>query len=115
MGPTTLWPAAVVVVAAATEAALGAPITADVVGYLRSFGYLPAEGASAMISEEQAKSAISNLQFFAGLRPTGEVDEATKALLAAPRCGVHDVSAAEYRNKRSIQNPSRHWRHRRKR
>jgi hypothetical protein len=92
--------------------AVAAPVTADVVAYLRTFGYLPAEGhADSMLSEEQARAAVSNLQFFAGLSPTGQVDEATLQLLASPRCGVPDVTAADYRNKREATD----WRHRRKR
>lgn len=71
--------------------------------YLAQFGYLPQSNleTGAMRSEKQLRDAISNLQFFAGLNVTGYVDDNTAQLLSRPRCGVPDVSHANYRNRRS--------------
>ena len=67
------------------------------------FGYLPqSEGTEAMLTEGQVRDAVRNLQFFAGLNVTGEVDEGTVEMMVKPRCGVPDVSHGGYRNKRSL-------------
>ena len=44
-----------------------------------------------MRSEQQFRDAVKNLQFFAGINVTGEVDTDTKELIKKPRCGVSDV------------------------
>ena len=51
---------------------------------------------------QQLTDAIRNLQGFAGIRMTGEIDEKTKELIHKKRCGVQDVSLG-FRNKRSTR------------
>ncbi len=79
-----------------------APLSSELVSYLSRFGYLPRsehlEGA--LMTEEQVRDALRNLQFFAGLESTGRLDGATAALLLRPRCGVPDVAHEGYRNRR---------------
>lgn len=53
-------------------------------------------------SIEQLEDAVRNLQGFAGLELTGQVDPRTRELLVAPRCGVPDV-ALGYRNRRAVR------------
>ena len=62
--------------------------------YLTNFGYLPQSSleTGAMRSEQQFRDAVKNLQFFAGINVTGEVDTDTKELIKKPRCGVSDVT-----------------------
>ncbi len=79
-----------------------ATISSELVSYLSRFGYLPSsehlEGA--LMTEQQVRDALRNLQFFAGLESTGRLDARTAELLARPRCGVPDVAHEGYRNKR---------------
>ena len=62
--------------------------------YLTKFGYLPQSNleTGAMRTEQHMRDAVKNLQFFAGINVTGEVDQTTVDLMMAPRCGVPDVS-----------------------
>ena len=62
--------------------------------YLTNFGYLPQSSleTGAMRTEQQFRDAVKNLQFFAGINVTGEVDTDTKELIEKPRCGVSDVT-----------------------
>ncbi|KAG5310908.1 D2MP protein, partial [Acromyrmex insinuator] len=88
----------VVVVAFLTVLASGAPgssiIYADdkVQNYLMKFGYLPQTDLETgnLRMEGQLRDAIKNLQKFGGIPVTGEIDEATKKLIKARRCGVAD-------------------------
>ena len=70
---------------------------ADIVSYLGRYGYvsLNSDGSSPQLSQEELRLAVRRLQEFAGLEPTGEVDEATDELLSLPRCGVKDVHGDE--------------------
>ncbi|GAB1861325.1 Matrix metalloproteinase-2-like [Camponotus japonicus] len=60
--------------------------------YLMRFGYLPQTDFETgnLRTEDQLKDAIRNLQKFGGIPVTGEIDEATKGLMTAKRCGLPD-------------------------
>ncbi|XP_011164510.2 matrix metalloproteinase-2 isoform X2 [Solenopsis invicta] len=56
------------------------------------FGYLPQSDFETgnLRTEDQLRDAIKNLQKFGGIPATGEIDEATKKLMRARRCGLPD-------------------------
>jgi len=57
------------------------------------FGYLPKSDLDSgnLRSEEQLRAAISTMQRFANLPPTGIIDNTTLALMRKKRCGVPDL------------------------
>lgn len=67
-----------------------------------NFGYLPKSDLETgnLRTEESLREAIKDLQRFAGLEATGEVDGPTKRLLQTPRCGVEDRPDPMYTNTR---------------
>merc|ERR1711874_697140 len=77
-------------------------INKEIEDYLTRFGYLPQSDleTGALRTMKQLKDAIRNLQGFAGINMTGEIDRETRDLLHRARCGVQDVSRG-FRNKRS--------------
>ena len=79
-------------------------INKEIEDYLTRFGYLPQSDleTGALRTMQQLTDAIRNLQGFAGINMTGEIDEQTKKLMKQKRCGVQDVSLG-FRNKRSIR------------
>lgn len=60
--------------------------------YLMQFGYLPQSDIETgnLRTEESVRDAVRELQRFGGLPETGNIDAATRKLLATPRCGVPD-------------------------
>ncbi len=61
--------------------------------YLVKYGYFEKDAdkdASVSLPPKMVEKAIKQLQKFAGLSETGEIDEATLELIAEPRCGVND-------------------------
>ena len=79
-------------------------INKDIEDYLTRFGYLPQSDieTGALRTIQQLKDAVRNLQGFAGLNMTGDIDEDTRRLIRKKRCGVQDVSLG-FRNKRAIR------------
>ena len=73
--------------------------------YLTKYGYLPQSDleTGAQRTEQQLTDAVRNLQFFAGLNVTGNLDQNTLQLMTKPRCGVPDVTYNGYRNRRTIR------------
>lgn len=71
--------------------------------YLTKYGYLPPSDLASgnLRTESQLREAISTMQLFGGLEPTGLLDEATLELMRRRRCGVSDViPGGPYRVKR---------------
>ncbi|GFS50468.1 hypothetical protein TNCV_3196941 [Trichonephila clavipes] len=60
-----------------------------------------AKTCNSLRTESQLREAISTMQLFGGLKPTGLIDEATLELMRRRRCGVSDViPGGPYRVKR---------------
>ncbi|GFQ96393.1 matrix metalloproteinase-17 [Trichonephila clavata] len=71
--------------------------------YLTKYGYLPPSdpASGSLRTESQLREAISTMQLFGGLEPTGLLDEGTLELMRRRRCGVSDViPGGPYRVKR---------------
>ncbi|XP_033231708.1 matrix metalloproteinase-2 [Belonocnema kinseyi] len=70
--------------------------------YLMKFGYLPQSDIETgnLRTEDQLRDAIQNLQSFAGIPVTGEIDEETKKLMSSRRCGLQDKPDPRYANMR---------------
>ncbi|KAK6638073.1 hypothetical protein RUM44_008498 [Polyplax serrata] len=70
--------------------------------YLMNFGYLPPSDKETGLlrTDDQLRSAIENLQSFANIPVTGELDEKTLELLKKPRCGLPDFQYPSRRRKR---------------
>ena len=75
------------------------------------FGYLPkSSGETANLrTEDQFRDSIRSLQRYGNIPVTGRVDEKTRMLLRAPRCGVPDFDTSDFkvrshhrRNKRFV-------------
>ncbi|KAF7988985.1 hypothetical protein HCN44_007295 [Aphidius gifuensis] len=84
--------------------------------YLTSFGYLPESDKEIanLRTDQQLREAIRDLQSFAGLPTTGEIDQATSKLMNSRRCGLPDKSDSQHhhsRHKRFAIHGSP-WRHR---
>ncbi|XP_067946381.1 50 kDa hatching enzyme-like [Watersipora subatra] len=71
--------------------------------WLQEFGYLDDnQSAAAEVRALMLTQAIRKLQRYANIAVTGEVDDATMALLDKPRCGQKDFTPAGPRHKRYI-------------
>ncbi|XP_077532600.1 matrix metalloproteinase-2-like isoform X2 [Haemaphysalis longicornis] len=70
---------------------------AKMMNFLERFGYMGDTSRNAVLpsdnlrTEQGFRSALKRMQRFAGLSPTGKLDEATMAMMKRPRCGVPDV------------------------
>lgn len=58
-----------------------------------NFGYIPPSDRETgnLRTEQQLRDAIRNLQNFAHIPVTGELDENTIKLMKKPRCGLPDI------------------------
>nr|CAH0102064.1 unnamed protein product [Daphnia galeata] len=86
----------------------------DAMKYLSNFGYLDpklGDTSTSFVSGETVRRAISDFQSFAGLYPTGELDEETSIWMSKPRCGVPDIIHEGYstRRKRNINKKGDRW------
>lgn len=63
------------------------------------FGYLPKSGGETgnLRTEDQLRDAIRSLQRFGNIPETGRIDEKTRMLLKAPRCGVPDIVTSDFK------------------
>ncbi|GAU97338.1 hypothetical protein RvY_08657 [Ramazzottius varieornatus] len=79
--------------------AFGAAVSGhvDVAAYLQRFGYLPTPNpeTGTLITHEHFTEAVKTFQNFANLPITGVLDDQTKEMMTAPRCGVADVVEGE--------------------
>ncbi|XP_013774418.1 matrix metalloproteinase-2-like [Limulus polyphemus] len=74
----------------------------DAVVFLSKFGYLPQTDLASreLRNETQLRDAIRQMQRFAGIKETGELDEGTIALMKRRRCGMPDLIGSSERIKR---------------
>lgn len=63
------------------------------------FGYLPKSNVETgnLRDEEQLRDAIRSLQRYGNIPVTGRIDERTRLLLKAPRCGVPDYATSDFK------------------
>lgn len=63
------------------------------------FGYLPKSSVETgnLRTEDQLRDAIRSLQKYANIPESGRIDERTRMLLKAPRCGVPDFDTSDFR------------------
>lgn len=63
------------------------------------FGYLPKSSGETgnLRTEEQLRDAIRSLQRYGNIPVTGRIDERTRMLLRAPRCGVPDFDTRDFK------------------
>ncbi|XP_055935789.1 matrix metalloproteinase-2-like [Argiope bruennichi] len=75
----------------------------QMVVFLTKYGYLPPSdpASGSLRTDSQLREAISTMQLYGGLKPTGFIDEATIELMQRKRCGVSDIiQGGLYRVKR---------------
>lgn len=67
------------------------------------FGYLPKSNVETgnLRDEGQLRDAIRSLQRYGNIPVTGRIDERTRLLLKAPRCGVPDFDTRDFKAPRS--------------
>lgn len=63
------------------------------------FGYLPKSNLETgnLRDETQLRDAIRSLQRYGHIPATGIIDEKTRVLLKAPRCGVPDFDTTDFK------------------
>lgn len=76
-----------------------------------SFGYLPPSDKETGLlrTEDQLRSAIKNLQNFANIPATGELDETTLELMKKPRCGIPDIPSPSLNRKKRYTLHGQKW------
>ncbi|XP_063377741.1 matrix metalloproteinase-2-like [Cydia fagiglandana] len=81
--------------------------TEEEVSFMKRYGYLPevAEGSSSLdfsYTPLSITEAVRRMQAFAGLTPSGVIDNATKQLFKKKRCGVKDIITTSSRSRRYV-------------
>lgn len=76
-----------------------------------TFGYLPPSDKETGLlrTDEQLKTAIKNLQNFANIPATGELDSNTLELLKKPRCGLPDYPNTSPKRKKRYTLHGQKW------
>ncbi|XP_055537460.1 matrix metalloproteinase-2 [Wyeomyia smithii] len=90
----------------------------NVQNYLMEFGYLPKSNIETgnLRTMDQLKEAVRQLQSFANLNPTGEINQETLALMRRPRCGAPDLpSSRDFLPSNTLNGVFEFQRHRRQR
>lgn len=66
------------------------------------FGYLQKskDGAFALRTEHSVRKSLKEMQAFAGLPATGQLDERTLKLIRTPRCGLPDKDDDDFVKRR---------------
>lgn len=79
----------------------GLPVVKDAgvdqssMNHLQDWGYLANTSESELKSKHVVVDALKTFQKFANIESTGVLDEATKKMMSAPRCGMPDIVSAE--------------------
>ncbi|CAH2266423.1 matrix metalloproteinase-25-like [Pararge aegeria] len=80
--------------------------TLDEVNFMKKYGYLQEVPSSVSMTytSQSIAEAVTRMQNFAGLPPTGYLDDETRKLFKRRRCGVKDIEAkfSTHRRKRYI-------------
>ncbi|KAF5307663.1 hypothetical protein FQR65_LT06718 [Abscondita terminalis] len=85
--------------------------TSKTFDFMKRYGYLEdTPNSEALYTEDAIRDVIKNVQKFGGIAETGIIDNATLALMKAPRCGVPDI-LKNSRSKRYVLG-SKGWRKR---
>ncbi|KAK5644318.1 hypothetical protein RI129_005618 [Pyrocoelia pectoralis] len=85
--------------------------TSETFDFMKRYGYLDdTPNSEALYTEDAIRDVIKSMQKFGGIPQTGIVDNATLALMKAPRCGVPDI-IRDSRSKRYVLG-SRGWKKR---
>jgi hypothetical protein len=65
------------------------------------FGYLPKSNIETgnLRTVDQLRDAIKNLQRIGNIPQTGRIDERTRMLMTAPRCGVPDFPNNDFKSR----------------
>jgi hypothetical protein len=74
-----------------TDVGQEAPGFEDVQGFLERFGYLVSASYQVGTLDSTTSDALSKLQSLYGLSVTGRFDDATRAAMTTPRCGMPDM------------------------
>ncbi|CAH2074706.1 unnamed protein product, partial [Iphiclides podalirius] len=79
------------------------PPTNEELNFMKRYGYLEvvAGGIDLAYTPDSISEAVRKMQRFAGLPPTGNLDEQTRKLFKKKRCGVKDIGVPK-RNRRYI-------------
>lgn len=76
-----------------------------------TFGYIPPSDVETgnLRTEDQLRDAIRNLQSFAHLPVTGDLDAETVRLLRKPRCGLPDIPYHSSKRKKRYTLHGQKW------